>query len=162
MLLNFFSLLCQYRNIYEEGQCSEKFDLSSTKIIDRQVLSLRIYKNMEGYFKSLYTSNHLQDFESMKQFKDTFEKPRYYCTDTQFNEYPYYLDPGWGNGYKLPLDDQSEEWDGASEADDHSSDVDYKRGSWKSDWTADRLQKWEHKGPANMFFWTYSCRDGNR
>ena len=124
-------------------------------------MSLRIYNNTDGFIKSLYISNHLQDFESMKQFKDTFGKSRYFCTDTEFNEYPYYLDPGWGNGYKLPSDDQSEQWDSALEADDHSSGIDYKQTYWRSNWTAERLIKWEHKGPANMFYWIYSCRDGN-
>jgi len=105
-----WAYIFQQNTNYEYGNWVKGITISSSYVGDGKTFEYRFGPGITGFIKEIYTSDHLEDNYSFQLFKNTFGVFRYNWFASDFHIEPYYFDPGWGNGYVLPVD-SGEEWD---------------------------------------------------
>ena len=92
----------------EEGACETELYIAPAVLDTNTLLKYEFGPGWDGYLKSFYVSNTLHDYLTFSNFKNTFGNERYNCFDTEFNQEPFYINPGCGNGYLFPFETTEE------------------------------------------------------
>ena len=145
----FWAYIYQGATNIEKGACATGMTISS--INDTIPNSYVIGPGLDGYLKSFYITNTIHDVFSFSQFKNTFGQQRFNCFQNSFNEEPFYINPGWGNGYVLP----SETSEGCDDFNTINSD------GWNNNWLIQPGFKCTNTGVAGISSCTPTWRNGN-
>ena len=145
----FWAYIYQGVTNIEEGEWVTEITLKSL-IDNSREYSYVLGSGLDGYLKSFYLTNTIHDVFSFSQFKDTFNQTRYNCFKTDFNEEPFYINPGWGNGYVLPSDT-------SKKCDDLNIFV---ADGWDSNWELEPLFKCSNIGVAGTSYCSATWTNG--
>jgi len=134
----------------EESGWTTKITISEHSISRFAFYKYEFGPGWDGYLKSFYITNTLHDYFAFTQFKNTFGQPRLNCFETDFNEDPFYINPGWGNGYVL-----------TSESTEECDDKGLASGDgWSNTWTIESPYSWANVGVAGISSCSISWGNG--
>ena len=134
----------------EEGGCITGTAIPSTFLNHTYSIEYILGEGLDGYIKSIHITNTPHDPFTLSLFKDTFGKPRLNCFKTEFNEEPFYINPGWGNGYVLP-----------SETSEQCDDLNLEDGDGCSNtWKIESPYSWAYNGVAGISSCSLSWGNG--
>ena len=77
-----------------EGGCTHEFNIPSSEFNESTELQYLFGSGLSGSIKSIYIFNLFHDTFAFSQFKNTFGQQRLNCFETDFNEDPFYVNPG--------------------------------------------------------------------
>ena len=145
-----WAYIYQNQTNVEEGGCKTGTSITTPFLSQYSTNEYILGEGLDGYIKSIYTTYTPHDPFTFSLFKDTFGQTRLNCFETDFNEDPFYINPGWGNGYVLP-----------SETTEECDDKGLASGDgWSNTWTIESPYSWANVGVAGISSCSISWGNG--